>query len=316
MATATAIRAVDRANPDVVAALEAEQRLFDYYGLDVKTHDVALASGLRVRVMESGSGPPLMLVPGGVGDGWIWAPLIAELNGYRLIVVNRPGGGLSDGVDHTQVDLRQLAVETLTAVVDYFQLEQMPVVCSSMGGLWSIWFALEQPERVQALLQFGCPALALNTSAPLPMRLMSVPLLNRLLVKAMIPGELEKARKMPEFLGHPETVGDNWPEPMAACSYHFPRLPTYERAWLSLMESVLTVSGPAPRYACDADQLRQLQQPVLYVWGDNDPFGSVEVAREAVSITPNAELREVPGGHLPWWDHPAACAHLVRAFLG
>jgi pimeloyl-ACP methyl ester carboxylesterase len=314
--TVTSARLVlDQADTAVAAAQDAEQHLFEHFGLQVKSEYVRLDNGLRVRTMVSGKGQPLVLMPGGVGDGWIWAPLMAELDGYRLIVVNRPGGGLSDGVDHRQVDVRQLAVETLSAVFNHFDLDRVPIVCNSMGGLWSFWFALAHPERVTTLVQFGCPALILDTSAPLPMRLMSLPLLNRLLVKTMIPNDDQDVRQSPTFLGHPPEVGNDWPQAMVDCAYQFRYLPTYRTAWLSLMEAVLRPGGAEERYALDADELKRVQVPVHYVWGDDDPFGDMEAARKAAELTPDATLHEWRGGHLPWWDDAAKCSRLLRAFV-
>jgi pimeloyl-ACP methyl ester carboxylesterase len=305
-----------RTDPQVAAAQEAEDRLFDHYGLDVKTHFVEFEEpNIRVRVLESGSGPALLLVPGGVGDGWIWASLMAKLKGWRLIVVNRPGGGMSGGIDHRAVDVRQLAVDTLTSVLDYFNLEHVPVIGNSMGGLWSFWLALDRPERVSSLVQLGCTATILGTSAPIPMRLMSVPGLNRLLVKMMVPNSLDKARELPTFMGHPKEVGANWPEAMAGCSYQFPRLPTFETAWLSLMEWALNLKGAKPDVRLGEEALRRVQQPVLFIWGSQDPFGSLEVAHRAQEAVPNAALHEVGVGHLPWWDDVDQCAHLIRGFL-
>src|SRR3712207_1085337 len=111
-------------DPRVVAAAEAERRLFDHFGLAFKTHYVELKEpGMRVRVLEAGAGQPLLVVPGGSGDAWQLAALMAELKGWRLIAVNRPGGGMSDGVDHRDVDLRHFAVHTLSSVLDAFGLE-------------------------------------------------------------------------------------------------------------------------------------------------------------------------------------------------
>lgn len=306
---------VEQPNPQVNAAREAEARLYAHYGLETTAHGIELETGEQVRVVESGSGSPVLMVPGGVGDGWIWAPLMAELDGYRLLVLDRPGGGLSDVVDHRRVDVQQLAVDTLTAVLDHFEIERAPIICNSMGGLWSFWFALARPERVETLLQLGCPALILNTSAPFPMRLMSIPLLNKLLVKQMIPDTREDVRESVTFLGHPPSVGKSWPGEMCACGYHFRHLSKYETAWLSLMEALLTPWGANERYAFGAEEVRQVQPPVLYIWGDDDPFGDLQTAREATRLTPDAELHVWQGGHLPWWDDAEACGRLIRAFL-
>jgi len=82
------------------------------------------------------------------------------LKDRRLILVNRPGAGLSDFVDHRQVDLRQLAIDTISSVMDAYALDSAPIICNSMGGLWSFWFALAHPQRVTSLVQAGCPALS------------------------------------------------------------------------------------------------------------------------------------------------------------
>lgn len=307
---------LERTDPQVIAAQKAEQRLFDHYRLEARTHFVQLDKPrIQVRVLECGNGPPLLMVPGGVGDGWIWVSLMAKLEGWRLIVVNRPGGGMSDGIDHRTIDMRQLAVQTLSAVLDYFKLGHVPVICNSMGGLWSFWLALDRPERVSTMVQLGCPALILGTAAPFPMRLLSIPGLNQLLIKAMIPANRAKARAFPTFLGHPPEVGAGWSEAEAECSYQFPRLPTYKTAWLSLMEVVLSLSGAKPTYRLDADELKQVQSPVLFIWGDNDPFGSLETAHQAQEVVPKARLHSMPGGHLPWWDDVDRCARVIREYL-
>ncbi len=177
------IQKVNQEDPRVAAAADAERRLYDYYGLEYQAHYIDLENpDLRVRALEVGSGPPLFLVPGGPGESFHFVPLMAQMKGWRILTFDRPGAAMSDAVDHREVDLRHFAVETLTAVMDYFELEEVPVVASSMGGLWSLWLALDEPERISKMVQFGCPALILGTSAPLPMRVMSVPFVNKLAV--------------------------------------------------------------------------------------------------------------------------------------
>lgn len=308
---------LEQDDPRVEAAQEAERRLFEHYGLDYKAHYIELTEPkIRIRVQVVGSGKPVLMVPGSVGDAFVLTPLMAQLEGYQMIAVNRPGGGMSEGLDHRAVDVRKVAVDTLSSVLDYFGLERVPIVGNSMGGLWSFWFALDRPERVAAVVQLGTPALVLDTSAPFPMRLMSVPVLNRLLVKKMmVPNSRKKAREAPAFLGHPKDVGTNWSEAEAECAYQFPRLPTFETSWLSLMERVLNLRGAKEDVRFGEDKLRLVQQPVLFIWGSGDPFGSLVTARRAQAAVPDAELHEAGVGHLPWWDDAEKCARLIRGFL-
>jgi pimeloyl-ACP methyl ester carboxylesterase len=50
------------------------------------------------------------------------------------------------------------------------------------------------------------------------------------------------------------------------------------------------------------------------IWGEDDHFGSVETARQAVRCLPKANYTAVPGGHLPWLDAPDQVAGLIREF--
>src|SRR3712207_9527627 len=103
----------------------AERRLFEVYGLEVQSRFLELRDPpIRTRVMESGEGAPVVLVHGGGGVGATWAPLMARLSGVRLLVVDRPGFGLSGGFNYRGVALRQHAVAFLESVL------------APLGGAW------------------------------------------------------------------------------------------------------------------------------------------------------------------------------------
>ncbi|AUV83437.1 hypothetical protein C2R22_18790 [Salinigranum rubrum] len=85
---------LDHDDPRVEAARRAERRAYEAYGLGVTEQFVDVSAlDLHVRVVEVGTGPPVVVVPGGVGYGAVWIPFLPELDGYRLLVVDRPGGG-------------------------------------------------------------------------------------------------------------------------------------------------------------------------------------------------------------------------------
>jgi 2-hydroxy-6-oxonona-2,4-dienedioate hydrolase len=311
------ITTVEANDPRAQAAVAAERRLFEHYQLGYSVRDVDLPTlRAKVRVLDVGAGEPVLLVPGGSGDAWQFAPLMAELTGRRMIAINRPGGGLSDAVDHRKVDLRRFAVETLLAVLDAFELDQVPIICNSMGGLWGFWLALDAPERVSSIVQLGCPALILNTSAPLFMRLLSVPGVNRLVVSGLQPGSRAKALDGLRFQGSRAEHIEALPGVVADAAYAFFNLPTYRDSWRTLSEATMSLEGARPHYQLRAGQLARITQPVHLIWGDNDPFGDVGVARQVVQSIPNVSLRVAHAGHLPHVDCPAECAELIDAFLG
>jgi pimeloyl-ACP methyl ester carboxylesterase len=310
------ITRIDPNGPKSIAAVEAEKKLFAHYGLAYTVHDVTLKDPLlRVRVLEAGSGEPVLMVPGGSGDACFFAPLIAELKGWRFIAVDRPGDGMSDGVDHRQVDLTQFAVHVLSSVMDAFGLKSAPVICNSMGGHWAFRLALAHPERVAKMAQMGCPALLLSTSAPFFMRLLGVPGINRLIAPNMQPKSIDKALEGLRFQGSRQEDIDAMPRVTAEAAYHFFNLPTYLDTWITIISAVATLTGANPKYQLRADQLQRVQQPTLFVWGDNDPFGGLNVARKAVGLMPNARLHEMKCGHLPFLDDPAESGRVIREFL-
>src|SRR5258708_14571481 len=152
-----------------------EQRAAAEFGLTITERFLAIGTPVgKARVIEAGSGTPVLFVHGGGGFAGHWLPLLAHVSGHRMIALDRPGCGLSDGFDYSSVDdIRGHAVTFLGAVLDALGLDRARIVANSMGGLWSLWLALDRPERVSSLALPGCPALAAGTSAPAPLRIIS-----------------------------------------------------------------------------------------------------------------------------------------------
>jgi 2-hydroxy-6-oxonona-2,4-dienedioate hydrolase len=307
---------LNNTDPLVIAARNAEQQLFDFYGLKAKTHEVPLTGlGIKMRISEIGTGEPVLIVPGNTGDSFPLAPLLAELEGRRLIVLNRPGGGLSEGMDHSKVNFREFAVKTLTAVLDAFGLERVPIIAHSIGGHWSLWMAMDKPERVSALVLLGVPGNIINTGPPFAMRLLSVPILNKILFSLIIPRSPKESLRGLSFMGHSPEVLAHLPEAMADCYYHFQHLPHYQVSSLSLMEQGGLFAAKS-KILITAEQLKKIQQPVMFLWGTNDPFGSADTGRKIAALIPVSEFNPVPnGGHLPWLDDPAGCGEKALKFL-
>lgn len=58
-----------------------------------------------------------------------------------------------------------------------------------ISSTWTVWLAIDCPRRVEAMIHIGTPAWILDTSAPLPMRLLSVPGVGRLMMRLLsVPG--------------------------------------------------------------------------------------------------------------------------------
>lgn len=313
----SSIQALDHDDPRVEAARTAEKAAYEHYGREPEAHYLQVPElTLQIRVIEVGTGPPVVLIPGGHGPGCIWIPFLPELDGYTAYIMDRPGGGLSDGIDYRSVPLRRLAACSTRALFDHFDLDRAPVIGNSMGGLWSLRFALEHPDRAAALVFLGCPAVYPGTSAPLPMRVGSVPGLSAFIVENMMrSSDPAGARETLEFLGQPTETIEHLPDEFLDVWYRMEDLPHFTSTWASLLQSVLSLFGANDDAAFTAEDLRAIQCPVSLIWGSEDPFGNVETGREGSDNFSDAEFHEVGVGHLPWLDEPERCGELVRAFL-
>lgn len=300
---------LDPHGPKVIAAWEAEEKLFRFYGLSVKEHSVQLTDqDLNVRVLEIGEGKPLLVVPGNTGDVFPLASLLAELKDRRIIAINRPGGGLSDGMDHNEVNIRPFAIDTLMTILDAFRLASVDIVAHSIGAHWSLLLAMAKPERVRSLSLLGNPGNVMQGRPPFFLRLLGKPPLNRWLIKSILPKDKDHALNSLSFAGHSREFLNTLPKELSHCYYAFSHLPNYQISLLSLLENApSTITG---------NQLRTIQQPVQLLLGDHDTFASVETGKNIVAQIPNGKLHIIENaGHLPWLEKPKACATLVTDFL-
>lgn len=291
----------------------AQQQALAVHGVEAEHRFEQLRSVGRTHILEVGEGPPLLFVIGGGAPGAMWAPLLAELPGYRCIVVDRPGFGLTENIPHRRADLHEVAHRFLADVLDACGHDAVGVVANSMGAWWSTQLALAEPDRVSAMVHIGCPALLLDTSAPLPMRFIGVRGLGRLMLKAQGASD-DVSRQSYEMMGDPvdeSPSGVAMTELMTATG----KLPDYVEAWAGLLGAFIRPRGPRPGMSITPAMLRRLEMPLLYVWGARDPFGDQEVGRRAASIVPDGRYVPVEQGHVPWITDAEDVAAPVRDFL-
>ena len=296
----------------VARFLDAERAFFKYSGVTVRSTFVELSRPrLRIRLLEAGAGEPILLLHGGGGVAGLFAPLMASLSAARLVAPDRPGHGLSDAFTYRGVDLRRHAVEFVSSIAESLGGRPLRIVANSMGALWALWYALENPERVSRLVLVGCPALLLGTSGPLGFRLLSVRRLNEVMF-GMEPASPKQIQTLLRRMGHdPDRISEEFMTYMQRIE----ELPAYRAAWLSLLETSLTARGARKSFALGDAELRHVVQPTLFLWAANDPFGTTDVGRLACSLMPDARLEVAGVGHLPWLDDAVRCGRLASEFL-
>jgi 2-hydroxy-6-oxonona-2,4-dienedioate hydrolase len=279
--------------------------------------------GLRVHVIEAGSGDPLLFVHGGNSVAASWAPLLARLQDrFHLYAPDRPGCGLTSPFSYLGVDLRTHGAAFLVRVLDGLGIDRASIIGNSMGGYFALAFAFAHPERVSKLVLLGEPA----GSAPRPSifhRLVGTRGINTLLYSTVLAphGDAASARK---GLVRGKLVAniDRLSEELLACMAEGAVLPGAVESWITMVERAFSPSGMGLVFSDSQltwalrSELGRMDSPTLLLWGDKDPFGAPTLGQEMAKLMPHATCAVIPNaGHLPWLDEPELCARLTAAFL-
>jgi pimeloyl-ACP methyl ester carboxylesterase len=227
-----------------------------------------------------------------------------------VLAVDRPGHGLADPFEHRGVDMLALGRRFIAEVADAEGLATVPIIGSSMGGLWAIAFALAHPTRVSRLVLVASPAGVIR-GLPLMLRLGTVPGLRNLVRKAMREPNREAVRGFWKALlvAHPERLPDDFLDASVASQAR------NATSWFSLIDRSFDVRG-MKRDLQLAEHWRALTVPTTLIWGEHDAFAAPSVARTLVAAHPKLRLVEIAGaGHAPWHDAPDAVVAAIGQAL-
>lgn len=298
---------------------EVEDRLWRSLGLSPTEHRVRLERlDTHVRVLELGEGPAVLFVHGGASSGANWAPLVARLVGFRCLLLDRPGCGLSAPLDEDLTELArfgEVAGALVADVLDGLDVDSAHVVATSLGGHYALRSAAAHPERIDRMVEFGFVPGAPLAHLPMSMRMATVPGLQRLMTR--IPPTRGAIRMILRQLGMGDALHDGRLSPEMFDWFHalLCHTPTMRNDTNGPRE---LLRGPGKgAEALPASVLSEVRCPVLFAWGDRDPLGGPDVARAFVSRIPGAELDIWSDtGHAPWVEHPGRAADVVADFLG
>ena len=297
---------------------EVERMLWASIGLDPIERVVTLDRiGTNVRVLEVGEGPPILFVHGGSASGANWAPLVAHLDGFRCLLLDRPGCGLSAPLDVDLSDFdrfEEVAAELVSDVLDGLDVPAAHVVATSLGGHFALRSAAAHPDRIDRMVEFGFVPGAPLTQLPMSMKIATLPGLGRLMTS--IPPTRGAVRMILRQLGMGPALNDGRISPEMVDWFH--ALLRYTATMRNESNLPRDFVGKANKgiEVLPANLLSEVRCPILFAWGETDPMGGADVARSFVPLVPGAELELWPEtGHAPWVEHPERAAALVTDFL-
>ena len=270
-------------------------------------------SQCEIQVLEVGAGPPLLLVHGALGMTLAWVPILEQLARHRHVVaVDLPGHGLADPFDYSHADLLQVGRGFLSEVLDALSLREADVMAHCAGGLFSVAFALAEPERVNRLVLVGAPVGVRRPGVPLQLRLFTIPVAGAWLARRLMSNPMQQgARKLwaQIFVAHPERVDD---------AMLIADVDTQRRdlsSYLSILHPLSDIGG-IRRDLIFGERWGSLGMPVLLLWGARDAFAPAAWGEELAAGHPNMCFVRVPdAGHLPWIDDPERVVSEAESFL-
>jgi pimeloyl-ACP methyl ester carboxylesterase len=266
-----------------------------------------------------GEGQPLVLIHGFGASIGHWRkniPILAEA-GYKVYALDLLGFGDSDQplLDYT-LDLWQDLLQDFWA-----ELIQTPTVFvgNSIGGLLTLMMLADYPESAIAGAVLNCAGGLNHRPEELKPPLSWVMAGFTRVVSSDILGPFvfSQVRRKPRIRSslkqvycNPEAITDELVEML----YTPATKPTAQKVFASI---VTAPPGPKP-----TDLLPQIQQPLLVLWGENDPWTPIkgaDIYRQLAADTnqtPPVTFHSIPEtGHCPHDERPEVVNPLILAWL-
>jgi pimeloyl-ACP methyl ester carboxylesterase len=251
------------------------------------------AGGLRLRALRAGTGDTTLLFLHGYGESLLGWRLVLDqfIPRFKVLAVDLPGFGLSDKPDGPYT--AQFMESVLSDLITHSTSGPIVVVGHSMGGQLAAQLALAHPDRVIAAVLIAPGGAGIS------------PLFGDTTGVAFA-----AARWVASAAGYVLPVHDpGWlGEKRAEAKY----LPSEDPRALAAARKILDQFD----FSALNDRYADLQQPVLLIWGRNDPTIPLGIGERIAHLLPcrrfvvlNATL------HRPQQTRPDTVAAEMLRFL-
>lgn len=267
-------------------------------------HRLAMAEGLALYLREQGQGEPLLCLPGLTRNSRDFEPAAYLAVRHRMLCPDMRGRGRSDWDPTPEHYQPPTYVADMWQLLDQLGIERVSVLGTSLGGIMGMMMAVQQPQRVRALI--------LNDVGAFTPRAALV----------RISGYLRAAGPVADWSDAAETLraafGEHF-ENMAGTDWlAFARRLYRERDGVIAPDYDPALLGPFQSGAdLDLWPLFDLlpPMPVLVLRGEHSEILSRDVCEQMAARRPGLAWVEVPGrGHAPLLDEPEARA-AIEGFL-
>ena len=282
----------------------AIRRLFPF-----KAHYMQLG-GPRLHYVDTGSGPPVLMLHGNPTWSFYYRELIADLSAdHRVIVPDHVGCGLSDKPRRYPYRLAT-HIDNVERLADRLGLEDITLVVHDWGGAIGFGLAARRPERIRRFV-------ILNTAAffgrvPRRIRICRWPIFGPLVVRganAFAAGAIRQACRNRERM-----------TPDVRDGYLFPYRSYADRVGVLRFIQDIPTRPSHPTY----DTMKTVEaalptfrdRPMLIAWGMRDFCFDERYLQGWIDRFPEAQVhRFEEAGHYVLEDAAEEIIPLVRSFL-
>jgi pimeloyl-ACP methyl ester carboxylesterase len=267
-------------------------------GLPVAERRIRLA-GVATSLLEAGDGPPLVLLHGGIEcGGAYWAPVVEQLaRSRRVVIPDVPGLGESEPLEELDADafarwFRALLEETC---------EDPPtVIAHSLLGAAAARYSVQHGDTLRRLVLYGASGIA---PYRVPFRLMI------LAVRFDLRPSAKNAERFDRFaffdFDEAKRRDDGW---LAAWSLYTRARASVPHVKRTMRRLIKSCTKQVPE-----GDLRRIEVPTSLVWGSDDRFVPLTVAKWA-SERLDWPLRVVDEtGHVPHIERTDAFLNALPA---
>ena len=239
----------------------------------------------KFKYVEEGEGEPLVLLHGLFGALSNFEDLIEHFrHTYKVVVPMLPLFELD--IFHTTVGGLEKHVYRFIETMNY---QNIHLLGNSLGGHVALVHVLKHPERIKSLILTGSSGLFENGMGDTyPKR-----------------GDYEYIRKKTEMTFY---------DPATATKDLVDEVFEITNNRIKVIK-IIALAKSAIRNNL-GEELNQIKQPTLLIWGNNDVVTPPFVAREFNKMIPNSELYFVDKcGHAPMMEVPAEFNEILEKFL-
>jgi 2-hydroxy-6-oxonona-2,4-dienedioate hydrolase/2-hydroxy-6-oxo-6-(2'-carboxyphenyl)-hexa-2,4-dienoate hydrolase len=262
------------------------------------------------RVIEAGSGDPLILIHGIGGYAEAYARNVMNLaKDFHVYAIDALYHGFStkEPFDSEQTTLRQ--AEAIVDLMDAEGLKTAFIKGESMGSNIAFEFGLKFPDRARKLvLDTGAYFIKFNrTFQERPGGGTALADLSR---EAVVNPQRETVRKRLEWLvTSPDRITDEMVD-LRLKYYTDPEI----NASMQRVNGITAPRQQNPRYT--EEDCARLTVPSMVFWTEHNPGSGPDVGEYFASLIPNAEYYcMADAAHWPMWEHPEEHDRVITAFL-